>query len=154
MVKSSNPVIKGIGVFSLLGVGIVLGRLTSKIITQNKGPSSDSIPSVSDDINVRIDDDNIIDKIELSWKTKRTIVISIPDTLIPYGDSFELNPKYSVDCADFMENIEEELIVLFRLYERSRGEFYIHNGANLKSIVYRTKPSRELLRKSFNSIEY
>jgi len=130
---------------TILGIGIVLGKKTTPI--SSGALNSNNTMASSNSISINIDDSNIIDNIKLSWVDKRSLIIVIPDTIIAYSDSFEINPINSITCKEYIEKIEENIILIMRLYERTRGRIYFRNGGNMVPLIYRNQSESNNIKK-------
>lgn len=154
MVKTSRFLKNTAAATTLLGVGIVLGRLITPepdVVIVNE-PSSDIIDPLDNSIIVNIDDDNIIDNIRLAWMEKRILTVSIPDSLIMHGDSFETNPKNSNTCHEFINKIEEQIVISVKIIGTKRDAFIIRNGEKLLKLTHKTYAEGEKMRTFFNEL--
>lgn len=154
MVKTSRFLKNTAAATTLLGVGIVLGRLITPepdVVIVNE-PSSDIIDPLDNSIIVNIDDDNIIDNIRLAWMEKRILTVSIPDSLIMHGDSFETNPKNSNTCDEFINKIEEQIVVSVKIFGTKRDAFIIRNGEKLLKLTHKTQSEGNTMKNLFTDL--
>jgi hypothetical protein len=110
-----------------------------EILENNEDKNTKSLKKNYEDLKVIITDfkdENIYQKIEKSWETKKTLVVSIGEDIVENGDYFEIDPNNSSTLEEFLEKIEELLFIIIILHKKSSGIVNINNGNKITKIKY------------------
>jgi hypothetical protein len=129
---------KSAAAITFLGIGFALGTINKKIVPESFLNNVLNMYKDTGAIIAELDKDDLPDKIKQSFDENKMLVIVISDGIVPVSDYFEIHPLNFDTCKDFVNKIEEDLIIHIKLFPPSSGTVPILNGGNILKVNYRT----------------